>query len=706
MIYVEVYIEHNAMRLNQTFTYVCSFPVEIGCRVKVPFGKQVLIGYVENITSTCDIENVREVLKVLDTEPLLNAELMALADWMSKTYVCSKISCLKTMLPPALKPSSSQKPVVYEQWAYRKESDAPLTAHQEQVLSSLSFPLKASMFRKEAKSVAKKLIEKGYVEIVQREKTDSVQLEAYADESVSLTKEQEQAIQTVLHGSQQIFLLHGVTGSGKTEVFLQLAQNVLEKGKQVLFLVPEIGLTPQMIKRVTARFGRSIAIYHSQLNQQEKYEQYQLVKERKVNIVVGTRSAVFMPFHDLGIILMDEEHDNSYKQDNTPKYHTRDIVAFRARHHQCKVVLASATPSLYSYSRAYKNRYQLVNLTQRVHANLPQIHLVDMKKEASVYGFSKTLMNAVNHALEQKQQVIFLLNRRGFLPVMRCMDCNTVMTCPDCGTSLAYHKKENHLECHCCGRIFLHTNTCPTCHSHRFYQTSMGTEKLEEQLTELFPLARIIRMDADTTRKKRAHQKLLETFEREGDILVGTQMVAKGLDFPRVSVVGIINADASLSHLDYCSNEIAYQLLEQASGRSGRADIKGDVYIQTFDPEQFVLQCVKNHNYLGFFTQEMKYRYMGNYPPYCFLCTIIYSHKDINKAKGAALEAKDFLKELIVLGPVSISMRQKRQRVRLVVKSKSTEMLTKKVWELAMYQRGKHPGVTQDINMYPIVLED
>ncbi|MDB7985848.1 primosomal protein N' [Faecalicoccus pleomorphus] len=707
MSYINVYIEHNSLALNTTFTYACDQKVEVGCRVRVPFGAQDLIGFVESVDVLPKVKNIKSVLEVLDTKPLLNEELMTLAHTISQNYVCSVISVLKTMLPPALRPSSIEHKIVYEDWAVLNDETVALTPKQKEAFASIrdQLPMKASILRKKI-SLSRPLFEKGVLAIEKRVKESIVPIDEIEDTSFVLTDEQQAAIEAIEKGDRQIYLLHGVTGSGKTEVFLQLAQKVLSKGKQVLFLVPEIGLTPMMIQRVKARFQTKIAIYHSSLNAQEKYEQYQLVKENKVSIVVGTRSSVFMPFSNLGLILMDEEHDSSYKQDSMPRYHTRDVVMERAKSHHCKVVLSSATPSLDSYARAYKVVYQLVTLTKRISLQIPKIHLVDMKTEQVENGLSFSLINAIQQALAKHQQVILLLNRRGYLPVVKCTQCEETFTCPDCGIALTYHKKEDLLMCHCCGRVFSFDHTCPKCHSHSFYRLGMGTEKLEENLQSMFPKAYIVRMDADSTRKKNAHAKLLKEFEEKGDILVGTQMVAKGLDYQRVSVVGILQADASLARIDYQSAETAYSMLEQASGRCGRGQIEGNVYIQTFEPDHYVMQSVIQHDYFSFFSKEMKYRHLGMYPPYVYLCTVIYQDKKEEKAMQVAQNAKAYLSDLKVLGPISISMRQQKARVRLVIKSKDKELLTQRVWQLVHHHMRLKTTVKQDINMYPFGLEE
>lgn len=705
MKYVEVYIEHNTLSLNKTFTYVCEQEVQVGCRVKVPFGKQELIGFVEEIKEESSLEQIKSVIEVIDEKPLLNEELLQLSSFMSEYYVASKISCLKMMLPPALRPQSGHEKIIYDDYIEKTENDIPLTKHQQELMEKLTFPMLASEFRKEAKSVAKTLIDKQVVRIIKKEKHRNL-VNVYQDKKVELKPQQEQAIQTIQNGKESVYLLHGVTGSGKTEVFLQLASNILQQGKQVLFLVPEIGLTPMMIQRVSARFGQNIAIFHSRLSAQEKYDQYQLVKSNQVNIVVGTRSAVFMPFKNLGLILMDEEHDNSYKQDQMPRYHTRDIALKRAEYHNCKCVLASATPSLESYARAYKNVYKLVTLTNRINDSMPDIKILDMRVEKSHFGISQSLEDAMRTRFEKNEQVILLLNRRGYLPILRCQDCQEVMVCPDCGIALSYHKSDNTCVCHICGNSYRYNNTCPKCKGHSFFQTGMGTEKLEEQIKDMFPNQKVVRMDQDSTRKKNAHKKLLEEFEKDGDILLGTQMITKGLDFERVTCVGILNADSALIRQDYRSSESAYQILEQASGRSGRGNKKGEVFIQTFQPEHFVIQSVQEHNYLKFFNQEMKYRHLGWYPPYSYLCSLIFSSNQFEETLKVANEAKVFFKEMKVLGPVEISMRNKNRRIRLLIKTNSIETLEKSVQVWINIYNKKHRNVKVDINMHPMYVEE
>lgn len=708
MKFVNVLIEHTTMQLNQTFTYACEYEVQKGMRVKVDFAHQQLIAIVMEVDVPYNKPNYKYVLEVLDAEPLLNDEMFELANYISNTYVTSLMSCFKTMLPPALRPSSNHTNVQYEDWFVLGDGQAPLTPKQAEIFEQYKnqLPMKASLYRKLAKHHTKALIEKGYLVIESREKCNSLVSTNTISIPHHLTFEQAHALDEI-HGSDSaVYLLHGVTGSGKTEIFLRLAQEVLDQGKQVLFLVPEIGLTPMIISRVMARFQQNIAIYHSQLSASEKYQQYQMVKNKQVNIVVGTRSACFMPFHDLGLILMDEEHDTSYKQDSMPKYHTRDIVLFRAQYHHCKVVLASATPCLESYARAYKGKYHLIEMKHRVYDQMPNIQLINLKNERVQNGLSQTLMDAISHRLEKKEQVILLLNRRGYLPTVRCVECNEVLTCPDCGIALSYHKSNHALVCHCCGNVYQMPKTCPSCHSQMFSNTGMGTEKLEDKIRELFPDAYIVRMDADSTRKKNAHQKLLNEFEQKGDILIGTQMVAKGLDFPRVTLVGILQADSALVRNDYRACEIAYEMLEQASGRCGREKLAGEVIIQTFDEDHYVMKSVVSHDYASFFAREMQYRHLGQYPPYVYMATLVFSHMDVEKARQKAMEAKQFLNENRVLGPIDISMRMKKSRVRLLIKDKDENHLQAQIWKWVHHEKEHPSNVKMEINMHPLMLED
>ena len=571
-----------------------------------------------------------------------------------------------------------------------------------------------SVFYEKWKIPGKKLIALGLVEVFEKEKKAILEnIEKNKEEEFILQEDQKKVIaQVEQEKHHRVFLLHGVTGSGKTEVFLRLASKEIEKGKQVLLLVPEISLTPQMVKRVKQRFGAHVAIYHSGLNAQEKYEQYQLVKEHKVQIVVGTRSAVFMPFDRLGLIVMDEEHDTSYKQDSTPRYHCRDIAIYRGKYHDAKVLLASATPSLESYARAHKGVYALLQMPHRINGNFPSVRIVEMRKSVAKgesYLLSDALLDAIYDRLQKKEQVILLLNRRGYTPILRCISCGYVQMCPHCDVAMSYHKEEKVLKCHTCGYSMNVPTHCPNCHEASWRYLGLGTQKLEEFVQIKFPDARILRMDADTTTRKHAHENLLKSFdEGHADILLGTQMIAKGLDIEKVTLVGIVNGDALLNRSDYRSAEMTYDLLEQASGRSGRGEYKGEVIIQAYDPNHYAIQCAAHHDYLSFFQQEMQYRHLTGYPPYRYLVSMVFSSKnnqDIQQSAEAAMRILSKKENCKILGPAQLHKIRDEERCRILLKGKDEQLLihyVKDVYDKHLQTKQK---ARLDIDLSPYMLD-
>ncbi|WRK51871.1 primosomal protein N' [Coprobacillaceae bacterium CR2/5/TPMF4] len=404
-------------------------------------------------------------------------------------------------------------------------------------------------------------------------------------------------------------LIHGVTGSGKTEVYLHLSKYVIQNNRTVLMLVPEISLTPMMVNAFKHKFGKEVAIIHSRLSPGERYDEYRRILNHEVKIVVGARSAIFAPLENIGLIILDEEHDPSYKQESKPRYQTAQIARIRAKYHHCPVVLGSATPSLESYSRAIKGVYDLYELPKRINQfPLPEIELIDMAKEMRQQNyslFSRAMQKQIQARLQAKEQIILLLNKRGYASFVRCLDCGEVIKCPHCDVTLTYHKQERMLKCHYCEYQIPIMKHCPNCKGTNLKHFGTGTQKVEEQLENLFPGVKVIRYDVDTTKNKDGHQKLLQQFENhEADILLGTQMIAKGLDFENVTFVGVLNADLSLNIPDFRSNERTYQLLEQVSGRAGRGKKKGTVMIQTYNPDHFVLQCVKTHDFNRFLMKK------------------------------------------------------------------------------------------------------
>ncbi|WP_312505999.1 primosomal protein N', partial [Bacillus luti] len=470
------------------------------------------------------------------------------------------------------------------------------------------------------------------------------------------------------------FLLYGVTGSGKTEVYLQSIAAVLNKGKEAIVLVPEIALTPQMVDRFKGRFGSQVAVLHSALSVGEKYDEWRKILRKEVKVVVGARSAVFAPFENLGIIIIDEEHESSYKQEDNPRYHARDVAVWRGQYHKCPIVLGSATPTLESFARAKKGVYELLTMEKRMNEQaLPTVEIVDMREElrdGNRSMFSKALHEKIADRLEKKEQMVLFLNRRGHSTFVMCRDCGYVVQCPHCDISLTYHKMNHRLKCHYCSYEENMPSACPACQSTyiRFFGT--GTQKVEEEITKLFPEARVIRMDVDTTSRKGMHEKLLKAFgEEKADILLGTQMIAKGLDFPKVTLVGVLTADTMLHLPDFRASEKTYQLLTQVSGRAGRHELPGEVVIQTYTPEHYSIELAKQQQYDIFFDQEMQMRRMRQYPPYYYVVLVTVSHPELLKAVQVTEKIVGQLRmhctqQTMVLGPVASAIPRIKDRYR------------------------------------------
>ncbi|TGD21704.1 primosomal protein N' [Companilactobacillus suantsaicola] len=525
-----------------------------------------------------------------------------------------------------------------------------------------------------------------------------VGIDAKKTTKLQLTAEQKVAVDQISTAITQqhpeTFLIEGVTGSGKTEVYLQTIEKALQVGKNALMLVPEISLTPQMVNRVVGRFGDQVAVLHSGLSSGERYDEWTRIEKGEVKVVVGARSAVFAPLGKIGLIIIDEEHEASYKQDDNPRYNARDVALWRSKVNKCPVVLGSATPSLESRARAEKGVYHLIRMTKRINnQNLPHVEIVDMRdaENSAVKGdFSPALQAALQKTLDKHDQAIVLLNRRGYSSFMMCRECGFVLKCPNCDVSLTYHKDLGKMKCHYCGHEEPVPNSCPNCRSKKIGFYGTGTQNIEQQLNALFPKARVLRMDVDTTRRKGAHAKILQKFgSHQADILLGTQMIAKGLDFPDVTLVGVINADTTLSLADFRASERTFQLLTQVSGRAGRADKTGHVVIQTYNPDHYAIKDAAKQDYETFFKQEMYIRHQANYTPYYFTTLISVANKD----EGQTLKQSYWLKrqlqsslskDAILLGPspTMISRKQNKYYYQIIVKYKHEPKLHQKLLEI------------------------
>ena len=660
---VNVLVELSNRNVDKYFTYKVPSNLEndikVGIRVKVPFGKQKLEGFIMEINDVKNME-LKNIDSVVDKDIILNDELIKLGIFIKEKTLCTLISAYQAMLPKALK--AQNKTNIGKSFSRIIElndvdiSNYKLNTKQMDIINKVKSGINNKDEFKDSLSSLKTLINKG---ILNEKLIENYRLKSRSDYNYpkfKLNKEQENAVNTVMNSNDLVYLLHGVTGSGKTEVYMELIEKMLSFDKTSIVLVPEISLTPQMTMRFKSRFGDNIAILHSRLSEGEKYDEYRKIARGLVKIVIGARSAIFAPLSNLGLIVIDEEHTQTYKQESNPKYHAIDVAIERAKNNNAKVVLGSATPSLESYSRTLVKQYHLVELKTRANnKELPIVNIVDMNKEKKGTYFSKLLIDQINEKLEKNEQIILLLNRRGYASFITCSSCGYVSKCPNCDVTLTYHKTNDMERCHLCGYATKRHIYCPNCHEKAIKNLGVGTEKIEEELNKMFN-ARIVRMDFDTTSTKGAHEKIINSFRNhEYDILLGTQMIAKGLDFPLVTLVGVINADTSLMIPNFRSSEYTFQLLSQVAGRSGRSEKEGSVIIQTYNPDHYAIKLAKTQDYNLFFKEEMLIRKKLNYSPYYFLVSIKAISKDYELAKKESViianKLKNNLKNSIILGP-------------------------------------------------------
>lgn len=666
---IGVLVELSNKNIDRVFDY--SVPdcfldkIKLGIRVKVPFGKMELEGFVVEVKDSSDVE-IKDILDVIDDEAILNSELLELGKKIQEDTLATLISCYQIMLPKALKAKNGQ--VINKKFDtyYYLNKDivcyGKLSTSQEKIINLCME--KEYVLRKELVDISlsslNTLIKKN---ILLEKKLEHYRL-SYNEKiepKKELTNDQKSVVDEVLANTGYFpYLLFGVTGSGKTEVYMELIEDALNKGKTSIVLVPEISLTPQMVLRFQKRFGDNIAAIHSALSDGEKYDEWRRIVKGEAKIVIGARSAIFAPLNNIGMIIIDEEHSDSYKQDDSnPRYNAKDIALLRGKYHNCPVIMGSATPSLEVFARAKKGVFKLLELPNRINGkSLPHINIVDMNEMISKTKghFSPVLLEAISARLLKNEQIILLLNRRGYSSFVTCKNCGYTFKCPNCDITLTYHKSSRTLRCHYCGYGTKVYDTCPECHEKSINDLGVGTEKVEEELNKLFPESRILRMDFDTTSRKGMHEKMIKAFKNhEYDILLGTQIVSKGLDFDNVTLVGVINADTSLNIPDFRSSETTFSLLAQVAGRAGRSDKEGEVIIQTFNPEHYAIQYTKKHDYLGFYNREMSIRRELKYPPYYYICYVKISGKDNKYIYEESLKITKLfhnkLINMIILGP-------------------------------------------------------
>ena len=702
--FAEVIVDIAHSQVDKVFEYSCPDSLQVGSRVKVPFGGRKIDGFVIGVSrvSSYPADKIKPVAEIFDEPPALIPECFDLMEKISARYRVPKAVALRLFLPSEMRLGKVH--VSIRRYA-KFSKEIGLNSSAKKQAEALRFIMKEgeadyARFAEEfGRGAVDALCKKGAIEIEERKIARSPFSglpENY--EKKTLTKAQSDALDNIENSDKRIHLVHGVTGSGKTEIYLNVIAREIERGRTAIFLVPEISLTPQMLSQLRARFGGSAAILHSGLSAGERFDEWWRLRSGEAKIAIGARSAVFAPLENIGAIIIDEEHDSSYSSESAPRYETVEIASFRAEYNGAKLILGSATPSVESFAKARDGEYNLITLTERINGkSLPEIIISDMCKEVrsgNNTAFSRALRQELDETLKSGRQAILFLNRRGYSRHVVCRDCGYVAKCENCDVSLTYHSEENCLKCHYCGARYRMLNACPDCGGTHVLYSGTGTQRVVSDLKTLFPDARILRMDNDTVSGKDGHYKILRQFtEKQADILVGTQMIAKGHDFPAVTLVGILDADMSLHFSDYRSGERTFQLITQVSGRSGRADDKGKVVLQTCSPENHILRYAVNYDYKGFFDNEIALRKATCFPPYSLICRIMITCGDNDKAIAVLKEVyfaceelrKNFPDEFIFLNKMHSPVKkiQGKFRYQVLMRLKSKYLL-EKIYDIAV----------------------
>ena len=709
----DILVEVVAKTTDKTFTYHIPDGMNalVGMRALVPFGKRNIEGFIVRIYDEIELDyEVKDIIKLVDDKPVLNEEMLELGKYISKKTLSPLTLSYQTMLPRGLKAKEktniNKKIVKYLKVLKEGEFKSEKQKMVFDYVKKNNLVLKSEA-NKISSSIVKTLINKGFLEEMEKEVyrlDEEVEVEK---KHYDLTDEQAKVLESVKFGKFTPYLLHGVTGSGKTLVYIRLIEKVLKQGREAILLVPEISLTPQVVDIFKKHFGKTIAILHSALSSGERYDEWRKIEKKEVSIVIGARSAIFAPFTNLGLIIIDEEHSNTYKQDNIPRYNAIDVALRRGKTYNIPVILGSATPSVESYTRAKAGIYELLVMKNRVNKKMPKVYLVDMKDEFKKGNrvFSEIFKDKMNDRLSKNEQVLVLLNRRGYSTVITCTECGFTHKCPNCDIPLTYHKNGNIMKCHYCDYKAPRLLECPSCHSKNINSLGMGTEKLESLLKEEFKEAKVIRMDQDTTRNKGAHKRIIDDFkEGKYNVLVGTQMIAKGLDFPKVTLVCVVNGDATLNIPDFRSSERTYELLSQVSGRAGRDKLDGEVIIQGFNVSHYSIIYAKDNDYDSFYNEEMKIRKTLKYPPYYNLCLIKVSGKNYDEVYKEASKITTYLKanlNNIVLGPASASIPKINNiyYVQIIIKFKNTKEILSYLEFIRKHYKKK---INVDIDLNPL----
>lgn len=726
-LYAEVIINSEALEIDRPFTYKVpeefNNEIKIGQIVKVPFGKgnKTSEGFILNLKNDDNIKfKTKNIAAILVKDPVIDEDDINLIEFLREKTLCKYIDAFRLLIPVGIMKGAKAKK---KRVIVLKNEDLSNIKNPDGYKKIVEFfktnsgkYTKSELINEHSISQYKlnKLIENEVLSIDEESVFRYNDRVYNKDSAKTLTIEQENIIREYINSDDKMFLLKGVTGSGKTEVYMKLVERVLLEGKSAIILVPEIALTPQMIERFKGRFGVNVALFHSKLSDGERFDEWFRVKEGKAKVIVGARSAIFLPAKNLGLIIIDEEHENTYKSEQNPKYQTKEVAEYLSELKGCKVILGSATPSIETYYRALTGEMKLLELNSRVdNKAMPPMKVIDMRNELKGGNkslFSRELFIAIQERLKRKEQIILFLNRRGFSTFVSCRSCGYVFKCDECDISMTYHKN-GLLICHYCGKTKREPRECPKCHSKYVKFFGAGTQRVEEEVKKYFNNVRILRMDVDTTRDKHSYERIYNTFKNgEADILIGTQMVSKGLDFKNVTLVGILAADMSINIPDYRAAERTFQIITQVAGRAGRGDKQGEVLIQTYTPQHYSLQYAVNYDYEGFYEKEFTVRAMMKYPPFGKLLLINGTSKKEELLKNFMHKITMMIKPLVescldieILGPIPcmISKVKENYRWQIVIKGEFDSYFSKNIKEI-LYDENKNVyndiRISMDIN--------
>ena len=717
--FAEVIIDQDVKAIDKTFDYRKpeNLDLKVGMRVFVPFGKRIVQGYVVELKDKTEYDEskVKNIISAIEDFSAIKGEMLEVMRFMTKKNHITMASTLRLFLPSQMREGKVRE--IFETFYSLKEKDfipAKNAKKQIEIVDFLKEHGKTSssvLGEKFGYGAVKALYEKGILEKDKEKIERKPFVENLADKKVELNLMQKKAIAEI--GGTEVFVLHGVTGSGKTEVYMHLIERELKKGKNAILLVPEISLTPQIMASFKARFGDFVALLHSGLSAGERFDEWKRIFAGEARIVIGARSAIFAPIENLGIIIIDEEHEQSYVSESNPRYYTHDIAKFRASFNHCPLVLGSATPSVESYQKAVAGEYKLIELPTRANGReLPAIQIVDMIGEIRRGNsgiFSAQLLAELGQVVQNKKQAMIFINRRGYSSFMRCRDCGYIAKCSDCDVSLVYHREDNRLKCHYCGKQYKVLTRCPNCKGENIKYGAVGTQQVVAKLKELFPNVNILRMDNDTTSTKNAHQKILSEFKNSlPGILVGTQMIAKGHDFENVVLVGIVDADQSLFQADYRSTERTFQLITQVSGRAGRSKDEGKVVLQTYAPRHYVYKFASNYDYKGFFRKEANIRQTACFPPFSRIIRLLFSDNNENYVREMLKVCYTEIEQLksvygdqilyldAMKSPIKRIQNKFRYQILMRVKLEKADEIEEKVFEIA--NKTSKNGVFLEIN--------